>query len=283
MSDPVLDLLNSKGLSFTISGRDYLIKCLNPDHDDSNPSFRVDKVSGIAHCFSCGYKTNIFKYFGIFTNQIPLKIAKLKEKIQELKRMSTGLAELPGSVPYTRSHRGISVETLKYFGAFFTTQVDKMEDRIIFPIKSITGKTEVYVGRHLLSNGNPRYLNYPGGVQIPLFPASVPRGSRSMVLVEGLFDMLNLYDKGLDNAVACFGTNTLQKDMKQKLMPYRAQGVTKVFIMFDGDEAGRKASSFLKPLIEEEGFEVEIISLDDGDDPGVLDQESVSSIVEYVK
>ena len=283
MSDPVLDLLNSKGLSFTISGRDYLIKCLNPDHDDSNPSFRVDKVSGIAHCFSCGYKTNIFKYFGIFTNQIPLKIAKLKEKIQELKRMSTGLAELPGSVPYTRSHRGISVETLKYFGAFFTTQVDKMEDRIIFPIKSITGKTEVYVGRHLLSNGNPRYLNYPGGVQIPLFPASVPRGSRSMVLVEGLFDMLNLYDKGLDNAVACFGTNTLQKDMKQKLMPYRAQGVTKVFIMFDGDEAGRKASSFLKPLIEEEGFEVEIISLDDGDDPGVLDQENVSSIVEYVK
>ena len=197
--------------------------------------------------------------------------------------MSTGLAELPGSVPYTRSHRGISVETLKYFGAFFTTQVDKMEDRIIFPIKSITGKTEVYVGRHLLSNGNPRYLNYPGGVQIPLFPASVPRGSRSMVLVEGLFDMLNLYDKGLDNAVACFGTNTLQKDMKQKLMPYRAQGVTKVFIMFDGDEAGRKASSFLKPLIEEEGFEVEIISLDDGDDPGDLDQENVSSIVEYVK
>ena len=283
MSDPVLDLLNSKGLSFTISGRDYLIKCLNPEHNDSNPSFRVDKVSGIAHCFSCGYKTNIFKYFGIFTNQIPLKIAKLKEKIQELKRMSTGLAELPGSVPYTRSHRGISVETLKYFGAFFTTQVDKMEDRIIFPIKSITGKTEVYVGRHLLSNGNPRYLNYPGGVQIPLFPASVSRGSRSMVLVEGLFDMLNLYDKGLHNAVACFGTNTLQKDMKQKLMPYRAQGVTKVFIMFDGDEAGRKASSSLKPLIEEEGFEVEIISLDDGDDPGVLDQESVSSIVEYVK
>ena len=84
MSDPVLDLLNSKNIPFSISGRDYLIKCLNPDHNDSNPSFRVDRVSGIAHCFSCGYKTNIFKYFGIFTNQIPIKIAKLKEKLQEL-------------------------------------------------------------------------------------------------------------------------------------------------------------------------------------------------------
>ena len=283
MSDPVIDLLNSKGLSFTISGRDYLIKCLNPEHPDSNPSMRVDRVSGMYHCFSCSYKGNIFKYFDIFTNQIPLKIAKLKEKIQELKRVSTGLAELPGSVPYTRTHRGISVETLKHFGAFFTTQVDKMEDRIIFPIKSITGKTEVYVGRHVLSNGNPRYLNYPGGVQIPLFPASVPRGSRSMVLVEGLFDMLNLYDKGLDNAVVCFGTNTLQKDTKQKLLPFRAQGVVKIYLMFDGDEAGSKAAKHLKPLIEAEGFEVEIIELDDGEDPGDLSIENVLSIKEYIK
>lgn len=282
MSDPVLDLLNSKGIPFSVSGRDYLIKCLNPDHPDSNPSFRVDRVSGIAHCFSCDYKTNIFKYFGIFTNQIPIKIAKLKEKLQELKQMSTGLAEMAGSVPYTRTFRGISSSTLKQFGAFFTTQVEKMEDRIIFPIKSITGKTEVYVGRHVLSNGNPRYLNYPSGVPIPLFPASVPKGSRSMVLVEGLFDMLNLYDKGLDNAVVCFGTNTLQKDTKQKLLPFRAQGVVKIYIMFDGDEAGSKAAKHLKPLIEAEGFEVEIIELNDGEDPGDLSIENVLSIKEYI-
>lgn len=282
MSDPVLDLLNSKNIPFSISGRDYLIKCLNPDHNDSNPSFRVDRVSGIAHCFSCGYKTNIFKYFGIFTNQIPIKIAKLKEKIQELKQMGTGLTEMAGSVPYTRTFRGISSNTLKHFGAFFTTQVEKMEDRIIFPIKGITGKTEVYVGRHVLSNGNPRYLNYPSGIPIPLFPASVPKGSRSMVLVEGLFDMLNLYDKGLDNAVVCFGTNTLQKDTKQKLLPFRAQGVVKVYLMFDGDEAGSKAAKHLKPLIEAEGFEVEIIELDDGEDPGDLSIENVLSIKEYI-
>ena len=59
MSDPVLDLINKNSLAFSVSGRDYLIKCLNPDHEDSNPSFRVDKVSGVAHCFSCGFKTNL--------------------------------------------------------------------------------------------------------------------------------------------------------------------------------------------------------------------------------
>ena len=140
MSDPVLDILNKNSLAFTVSGRDYLIKCLNPEHEDSNPSFRVDRVSGIAHCFSCGFKTNIFKYYGIFTNPVPLKIATLKQKLQELKNFGLDL-ELPtGYTPYTKQFRGISPQTLKYFGAFYTNQVEKLQDRIIFPIKDITGK-----------------------------------------------------------------------------------------------------------------------------------------------
>ena len=84
MSDPVLELIQKNGLAYTSSGRDYLIGCLNPEHPDSNPSFRVDRVSGVAHCFACGFKTNIFKYYGVFTNPVPLKIAKLKEKLAEI-------------------------------------------------------------------------------------------------------------------------------------------------------------------------------------------------------
>ena len=60
MSDPVLDLLKDKGVPFQISGKDYVTKCFNPEHDDTNPSFRIDRMTGIAHCFSCGFKTNIF-------------------------------------------------------------------------------------------------------------------------------------------------------------------------------------------------------------------------------
>lgn len=283
MSDPVLDLIQKQGLEYKVSGRDYLIHCLNPEHPDSNPSFRIDKVSGAAHCFSCGFKTNIFKYYGVFTNPIPLKIAKLKEKLDELKSMSTGL-ELPkGATPYTRSYRGISAQTLKRFEAFYTTQVEKLEDRICFPIKDITGKTQVYVARHTLSSGNPRYINYPRGVTMPLFPPQAPAGHRSLVLVEGIFDMLNLYDKGLTSVACCFGTNTLQANTKDKLLAYKAQGITHIFILFDGDDAGEKASHTLKPLIEDCGFIVEIINLPDGVDPGELGQEDVSSIVEYVK
>lgn len=282
MSDPVLELLQKQGLGYQVSGRDYLIRCLNPEHDDSNPSFRVDRVTGVAHCFSCGFKTNIFKFYGVFTNPVPIKIAKLKEKLAELKTNHLGL-ELPnGYTPYTKSFRGISAKTLKWFGAFYTNQVEKLQDRIVFPIKDITGKTVVFVARHTLSNGNPRYVNYPSGVKMPLYPTYLPSGYKSMVLVEGIFDMLNLYDKGLENVVACFGTNTLQNDTKQKLLPFKAQGITHVYIMFDGDEAGRKAAQTLKPLIEEDGFVVEIVNLNDDTDPGELDQDDVNSIKEYI-
>jgi DNA primase len=282
MSDPVLDILNKNSLAFSVSGRDYLIKCLNPEHEDSNPSFRVDRVSGIAHCFSCGFKTNIFKYYGIFTNPVPLKIATLKQKLAELRNFGLDL-ELPaGYTPYTKQFRGISPQTLKYFGAFYTNQVEKLQDRIIFPIKDITGKTVVYVGRHTLSNGNPRYLNYPSGVQIPVFPSHLPSGYKSMVIVEGIFDMLNLYDKGLHNVICAFGTNTLQNSTKQKMLPFKAQGITHVYLMFDGDEAGRKASELLKPLIEDCGFIVEQITLPDDMDPGELSQEDVDSTAEYI-
>jgi len=281
--DPVLDLIQKNGLQYQVSGRDYLIKCLNPEHPDTNPSFRVDRISGIAHCFSCGFKTNIFKYYGVFTNPIPIKIAKLKEKLQDLKTWAAGL-ELPaGATPYTKTFRGISQQTLKHFEAFYTHSVEKLADRIIFPIKDITGKTVAYVGRHTLSNGNPRYLNYPSKVQLPLFPPQVPPGHKSLVLVEGIFDMLNLYDKGLKNVTCTFGTNTLQADTKLKLLPFKAQGVSHVYLLMDGDDAGRKAAQILKPIIEESEFIVEIIKLPDDTDPGELDLFDVQSISEYIK
>jgi DNA primase len=281
--DPVLDLIQKNGLQYQVSGRDYLIKCLNPEHPDTNPSFRVDRISGIAHCFSCGFKTNIFKYYGVFTNAIPIKIAKLKEKLQDLKYQTMGV-ELPvGATPYTKTFRGISAQTIKHFEAFYTHQVEKLQDRIIFPIKDITGKTVVYVARHMLSNGNPRYVNYPSKVQMPVFPVRLPAASKSLVLVEGIFDMLNLYDKGLKNVVCTFGTNTLQNDTKLKLLPFKAQGVSHIYILFDGDDAGERAAQTLKPLIEECEFIVEIIKLPDGTDPGELDQADIESISEYIK
>lgn len=283
MTEPVLNLLKEKGLEFTSSGRDYLIKCLNPEHEDSNPSLRVDKVSGIAHCFACGWKRNLFKHYGLITNTASIKVAKLKQKLQEL-QLSLFEVPLPkGAIPYTQKFRGISVATLKHFEAFYTHEDKTFENRIVFPIRDITGKIANFVARHVDTGAKPKYLMKPSGVAIQCYPVKLEQNSGSIILVEGIFDMLNMYDKGARNVVAAFGTQSLKSNTKIKLLPYRACGATKVYILFDGDAAGIAAAEELKPLVEECGYFVEIIKLPEDSDPGELSEEDVHSIIEYTK
>ncbi len=283
MTEPVLNLLKDKGLAFIPSGRDYLIKCLNPEHEDSSPSLRIDKVSGVAHCFACGWKRNLFKHYGLITNNPSVRIAKLKEKIEKLKTALIDIGMPKGATPYTQTFRGISVATLKHFDAFYTHEVHELRDRVIFPIKDITGKIVSFIGRHVKSDGQPKYIVNPHGVALQPYPVRLEEHCKNVVLVEGIIDMLNMYDKGARNVVCVFGTQALMSSTKEKMLPYKVQGVTKVFILFDGDKAGYEAAETLKPLIEEQGFITEIIHLPEDSDPGNLDQETVDSIIEYTK
>lgn len=281
--DPVLDLLNKHTIQFRVSGKDYVTKCLNPEHDDNNPSFRIDRTTGVAHCFSCGFKTNIFKHFGVLTNNTSVKVAKLKNKLKDLFISYNGVEFPHAMIPYNKPFRGVSAATLREFGAFYSNGSEEVSDRLWFPIKDIRNRVVVYVGRHTMSNGNPRYLNFPSGVTMPVFPESLKTHSNSIILVEGIFDLLNCYDKGLSNVVCTFGTSTLYKDAAVKLLPFKTQGVQKIYLMFDGDEAGRQAMQKLKPILEEAEYEVEIITLEDDSDPGELTQEAIDSIKEYIK
>ena len=279
--NPVQELLDKHGVRYTMSGKDFVTKCFNPEHSDNNPSFRVDTINGIGHCFSCGYKFNIFKHYGIVNNFVSIKLVKLKEKLRQVNEVLKGLEYPAGYTPVSEVFRGISLQTLRKFDAFYTDRVEKLTDRIIFPIKDITGKVVVFVGRHILSSSNPRYINYPAGIVLPMFPAKLEERIDNIILVEGIFDFLNLYDKGVTNAICCFGTNSLQSNTREKLLPFRAQGVNKVYILFDGDTAGKEAAIKLKPLIQEEGFTVEIVDLPDGMDPGQLGKDDVLAIKNY--
>lgn len=283
MSNPVLALLKEKGIPYSISGKDYVTKCFNPDHDDKSPSFRIDKTTGIAHCFSCSYKTNIFKFYGLLTNNVSIRVAKLKEKLKELSVSANGLDPLDGAKPYTKTYRGISIQTLKTFGAFYTENVESMVGRIVFPIKDIRNKTIAYVGRNLLSDSGARYLNYPTNAAIPLYPVKFAEKFTSIILVEGLFDMLNLYDKGIHNVVCTFGTAKLLNDISTKMLSYKVAGIERVFILYDGDTSGRDAAEKMKPLLEDAGFITEIISLPDDVDPGIMDDADLESIKEYIR
>jgi DNA primase len=279
MTDAVHDLLVKHGHSPRPSGRDWTIKCPSPEHDDSNPSCKVDKLSGVAHCFSCGFKANMFIFHGMLTVPNSVKVNKLKQKINALRKISQDVERPKGWAPFNESIRNISKSTLQHFGAFYTDQDEQFIDRIIFPVDDIRGITVAHIGRHLRANVNPKYVVQPVGAQMPVMPAKLASPSKYIVLVEGIFDFLNCWDKGLKSAVCCFGVGTLKSSVKEKLLPFKAQGVTHVFIMFDGDEAGRKGSAVLVPILEEEGFVVEEIHLEEDEDPGGLTQDDVDQLI----
>lgn len=282
MSNSVETLLNERGIPFKASGRDYVIKCLNPEHEDTNPSLRVDKLTGLAHCFSCGWRRNLFKQYGVSPPLRSIKLVSLKEKLNSLKIQSEAIEIPKTSIQVKESFRGISVQTLRHFGAFYNNDIEELKDRIVFPIFDITGKIKMFVARHLYSDEGLRYIYYPKHVKIHPYPVIIPKQFTSIIIVEGIFDMLNLYDKGIKNVVSVFGTNTLNSDIESSLLQYKVQGIHKVYILFDGDEPGKVAAEKIKPLIEKAGFIAKILELEDDRDPGDLIQEEVNDILEYI-
>ena len=82
---------------------------------------------------------------------------------------------------------------------------------------------------------------------MPLYPSQVRPIKGRVILVEGIFDMLNLHDKGLENVMCCFGTINIDID---KLKLLKMQGVSQVDILFDPDEAGQDASTKLEEMCD---------------------------------
>ena len=113
----------------------------------------------------------------------------------------------------------------------------------------------------------------PAGAKMPLYPV-VDAIKGSVILVEGIFDMVNLHDKGLDNAVCCFGTKNINED---KLRMLSIQGVDEVIIFFDGDTAGQDAAIVVKEMAERVGLSSRNVALKDTD-PGALPLKSVQTL-----
>jgi len=258
-------LLLDKDIYYLSSGKDYKIKCLNPEHVDVNPSMRVDQLTGIFNCFSCGYKGNIFSFFNEETDYFEIRKELFKRKLLEKRAENVGLNMPRNAVPFKRDWRGISGETFKHFEAFEHNDTQYL-GRIVFPIRNISGKIVGFNARALSQELQPKYLISPTNSKFPLFPAKVSPISGRIILVEGIFDMLNLWDKGLTNVVCCFGTHKVTKD---KITLLKIQGIKGIDIIFDSDEAGVEAAEKAKKIIEEVEINTRIISLKSGD-PGEL-------------
>lgn len=267
----VKDVLISKEIKFLSKGNDFVVRCLSPDHPDKHPSMRIDRITGIFNCFACGFKGNLFTHFGEQINKLQMRKELFRKRIKNKRAESIGLSIPKNSVPYTGDWRNIKPETYKKFEAFLEHSPEFV-GRINFPIRSMSGRIVAFNGRHT-TGGTPKYIVSPPGAKIPTFPVVKPI-SGSVILVEGIFDMLNLHDKGLTNTICCFGTSTLNED---KLSMLKIQGIDSADIFFDGDTAGQNAAEKVKILCTQADLFSRSVYLENID-PGALTQNQVDKL-----
>lgn len=282
----VEQLLQDKEIQFHPKGKDLLIVCLNPEHDDSNPSMRVDREDGQFHCFSCGYKGNVFTRFNRFRNVFNSRVKQTKETIEDLRKASWSGYPYPRDAFFvTTEFRGISPETMQKFHAFRSKE-HGMEERIVFPIFDSREIIIGFQGRYEFSDAKPKYLAYPRGQSLPLYPnpQRITPINNSIILVEGLLDALYLHSRGLTNVVAIFGTSRINYDnVIDLLTPYMLLGCDKVYLMMDGDKAGRKANNNIEKCIKHKtDLLVEQLAMEDDTDPAELSDEQIDILRKYL-
>ena len=146
---------------------------------------------------------------------------------------------------------------------------DTFRNRLLFTIADIHGRTIGFGGR-VMDDSLPKYINSPESLVYRksevLFGLDLAKkGMRekgSAIIVEGYFDHLALYRAGYTNVVATCGTALTPQHLK--LLRRYAE---RVYMLFDGDEAGRKATVRSMELFLEEGFPAKVIEVPAGDDP----------------
>jgi len=226
------------------------------------------RAIGLAYLRNRGFRDDILKKF---------ELGYSPEK-------RTAFSEEAGKNGYKRSYlvkTGLSIEREDYL-------FDRFAGRVIFPIHSLSGNVIGFGGRTLKSDKNiAKYLNSPESdiyhksrVLYGLFQAKKTIVSdERCFLVEGYTDVISMHQAGIENVVASSGTALTTEQIR--LIKRFTQNVT---ILYDGDEAGIKASFRGIDMILEEGMNVKVVMLPEGEDPDSYAQShSSSEFLEYIK
>jgi DNA primase len=170
---------------------------------------------------------------------------------------------------------GYNIQFLEETGLTIRKENDKFYDRfrgrVMFPIHSFTGRVIGFGGRTLKTDkAVPKYVNSPesdiyhkSNVLYGLsFAKKSMRDEDNCYLVEGYADVLSVHQAGIENVVASSGTSLTIEQIR--MIGRFTKNIT---ILYDGDDAGIKASLRGLDMILEEGLNVKIVLFPDGDDP----------------
>lgn len=145
--------------------------------------------------------------------------------------------------------------------------VDKFWNRVMVPIADINGKVIAFGGR-VLGDGEPKYMNtreteiFDKGRN--LFAMNIARRSkkRGIIICEGYMDVIAMHQAGFDNAVASLGT-ALTMGQASLIKRYTDE----VYLAYDSDGAGTKASLRNVSTLREVGLSTRVIDMKPYKDP----------------
>jgi DNA primase len=167
------------------------------------------------------------------------------------------------------------------------TAFDRFFGRVIFPIHSMSGRVIAFGGRIMKADAKAaKYLNSPesdvyhkSSVLYGIFFAkkAITQHDKCF-LVEGYTDVISLHQAGIENVVASSGT-ALTPDQIRLIKRFTPN----ITVLFDGDPAGIKASLRGIDLILEEGLNVKVVLLPEGEDPdSYAKSHSATQVLDFI-
>ena len=172
-------------------------------------------------------------------------------------------------------------ETLRASGLFSSKEqgdgslgpiYDRFRKRVMFPIASESGRVIAFTARTLETGdkAGAKYINSPetplyskGAVLFNLDKARTAiRQLEFALLVEGQMDCISVFLRGIQNVIATSGTAFTEQQVA-----LLRRHTSQVIVNFDPDAAGSNAAEKSIALLTEEGFNIKIVTLDDGLDP----------------
>lgn len=278
-------ILEKYGVKLKRSGESYRGCC--PIHQgDNTTAFCINK-KGLWYCFSnCGggnLPELIARLENITKKEAEKRIREYgfpfekdhahKEPVGIIPKIKEFALKLEPYPEYLVERR-IKYDTARYFGIGLNQSV--FHERIVIPIHSKYGTLIGYAGRSY-DNEEPRYLFKKGFRKShAIYDFHRVKYSKTIVLVEGFFDVFRLHQSGL-SGMALMGSS-ISKAQEKLILSLQGN----LILMFDGDKVGRKCTEQAIKLFKNK-IPLKVIWLNDGLQPDKLDERDLKNLVADAK
>jgi len=279
------------------SGRDqYRGRC--PLHGgEGREAFHANLTRNLFHCFSCGAGGTVLDFVaameGCTLREAALRLEQDasagspaaaavddgKQRVTKKSKVPTPLGFVLRSMhsahPYLAA-RGIEQRTATGFGVGFYRGPGVFCGRLVIPIHNQRGELVAYCGR-ALDGSEPRYRFPPGFAKSEILfnlHRAAATGERTVVLVEGFFDCMKVYQAGTRAVVALMGAALYPSQQRALLERFR-----RVILMLDGDSAGQRATGTITARLRTH-CALRVIHLPAQTQPDLLSDEEIRHILE---